>query len=102
MVKSLQRLTVSFTLYVALIATMAATMPREQPRSILGFLLPFAFLVLFLGFGGAFVAAFSRSPLLPSRPILRFIVPIVGGAAVLILASFIGSLLGAFIRDHVL
>ena len=102
MVKSLQRLSVSFPLYVALIATMAATMPREQPRSILGFLLPFVFLVLCLGFGGAFVSAFSRSPLLPSRPILRFVVPIAGGAAVLILASFIGSLLGAFIRDHVL
>ena len=101
MVKSLQRLTVSLPVYIAVIATIAATMPREQPRTILGFLLPFVFLVLLLGFGGAFVAAFSHSSLLPSRPILRFMFPIAAGAAVLIFASLIGSSLGALIRGWV-
>lgn len=101
MVKSLQLLKVSLPVYVILIATMATTMPREQPRNLLGFLLPIVFLALFLGFGGAFVAAFSRAPMLPSHPILRFIAPIVAGVALLIFASFIAILLGAFLRDRV-
>jgi hypothetical protein len=102
MVKTLQRLTVSFPLYVALIAATSASMPREQSRSIAGFLFPCIFLVLFFGFGAAFVAAFSRFDLFPSWPTLRFIIPIVGGGAVLILGSFIGTLLGTFIHEHVL
>jgi hypothetical protein len=101
MVKTLPRFAVSFSIYVVLVATMSGLMPREQPRTIWGILVPLLFLILFLGFGAVFVASFSRLPRLPSRPIFRFTVPIVTAAVVLIVASFIGISLGAFLRDYV-
>src|ERR1044071_1625772 len=98
MIHALQRLAISFPLYVMVLTVTCALMPAEQPRSIVGIAVPLFVLALFVSFGIAFVSGLSRSRWLPSRPLPRFLIPIFGGGALLIVASFLGIRLGAFIR----
>jgi threonine/homoserine/homoserine lactone efflux protein len=99
MVKPLQRLSVSFPIYVGVLAAISAFMPREQPRNLWGILAPLLLLVTFLAFGGVFVAALGTRRW-TSRPILQFILPVAAGVAILLVASFLGVSLGAFIRER--
>jgi len=101
MVQRLQRLAVSVPLYLVIVTTVSAVLPRDQPLTLFTVYLPCAFLVLVLGFGAAFVAGFSRSPFLPSSPILRFTIPVVCGVSVLIGTSLFGAWLGSHLR-HIL
>jgi hypothetical protein len=105
MVKQLQRLAVSVPVYLFLVTTFFALFPRDWPPTLFTVCLTSFFFVLsfvlFIGFGAAFVAGFSRWPFLLPSPIVRFTVPIACGVSVLIGASLLGAWLGSHLR-HIL
>jgi hypothetical protein len=80
-----------------LIAALSAIMARQHPRSIAGVLLAYLVPVLLIAFGSMFIAALGGISLFPSRPILRFALPIFLTVLLLAASFLIGvSLAGLF------
>jgi hypothetical protein len=98
MVKPARQIAINFPLCIILIAALSIIISQQPPRSIAGFLLSFLFPLLALAFGYFFVAAASRSGLLPSHPVLHFVVPILFGIVLLVCCFWLGIRLGELLH----
>ena len=98
MVKSLQRIAVSFPLSVISLGALSATIALQPPRSTTGFLLAFLFPIIALGFGCLFVVAFSRLLSFPKHPIARFALPVAAALFLLVCSVWLAAQIGALIH----